>query len=378
MIGTRTRIVAAIAFGVMAIASCRKPGPDPPSGGGGGGSNGPVYDPTPYPLVTPANFPPMVIPADNPITVKGVELGRYLFYEERLSGDNTQSCSSCHAPATAFSDGPNAFSTGIDGIEGRRNSMALMNLGWETSFFWDGRKATLEEQILMPVIDPVEMHETWPNAVAKLQADSAYRALFIQAFDTEVIDSTLVARAIAQFLRTMISANSKVDKVARGEAVFTQQEQRGFILTQLEGGDPAAGQGGQWGADCFHCHTQVGGLFTNGQFENNGLDSIFTDLGRYEVTGDPLDRAKFKVPSLRNVALSGPYMHDGRFQTLEEVIEHYNSGGIPSETISPFMKHTQGGLQLPAADKAALVAFLNALTDQDFVNDPRFQDPGPP
>ena len=230
----------------------------------------------------------------------------------------------------------------------------------------------------MPVIDPVEMHEIWPNAVAKLQADSAYRALFIEAFNTEVIDSTLVAKAIAQFLRTMISANSKVDKVARGEAVFTQQEQRGFILTQLEGGDPAAGQGGQWGADCFHCHTQVGGLFTNGQFENNGLDSIFTDLGRYEVTADPLDRAKFKVPTLRNVALSGPYMHDGRFQTLEEVIGHYNSGGIPSETISPFMKHTQGGLQLPASDKAALVAFLNALTDHDFVNDPRFQDPGTP
>ncbi len=370
------RILTAVTVLLTAIAGCRKPGPDEPSNGGGSGV--PVYDPTPYPLVTPANFPPMVVPPDNPITVRGVELGRYLFYEERLSGNNTQSCAGCHAPANAFSDAPNAFSLGIDGLQGRRNSMALMNLGWETSFFWDGRKPTLEQQVLMPVIDPVEMHEAWPNAVAELQADSAYRALFIRAFNTDVIDSTLVAKALGQFLRTMISANSKVDKVARGEAVFTQEEQRGFILTQLEGGDPAAGQGGQWGADCFHCHTHAGGLFTNGQFENNGLDSVFTDMGRFEVTGDPLDRAKFKVPSLRNVALSGPYMHDGRFATLEQVVEHYNSGGKPSETISPFMKYTQGGLQLPASDKAALVAFLNALTDHDFVNDPRFQDPGTP
>ncbi len=369
----RTMLVCAVL--ATAIASCRKPRPDPPTGGG---PAVPVYDPTPYDLQTPANFPPMVIPQDNPLTVKGVELGRYLFYEERLSGDNTQSCAGCHSPQAAFSDAPNVYSVGIDGLEGTRNAMALMNLGWETSFFWDGRAATLEEQILFPVADPVEMHDSWPNAVAELQSDEAYRSLFIEAFDADQIDSTLVAKAIAQFLRTMISANAKVDKVARGEAVFTSQEQRGFILTQLEGGDPAAGQGGQWGADCFHCHTQVGGLFTNGQFENNGLDSVFTDLGRFSVTGDPLDRARFKVPTLRNVALTGPYMHDGRFQTLDQVIEHYNSGGVPSPTISPFMKFTQGGLQLPASDKAALIAFLNTLTDLDFINDPRFQDPGAP
>ncbi|MBK8339091.1 MAG: c-type cytochrome [Flavobacteriales bacterium] len=320
----------------------------------------------------------MAIPPDNPITVKGVELGRFLFYEERLSGDNSLSCGSCHSPQAAFTDDGNQFSTGIDGSIGTRNSMALINLGWDNFYFWDGRAATLEQQILEPVVNPIEMHETWPNAAGKLQADSAYRDLFIEAFDAEQIDSTLVARAIAQFLRTMISANSKLDKVMRGEAFFTQEEQRGVTLTQLEGGDPDLGLGGQSGADCFHCHSQAAGLFTNGQMENNGLDSVFTDLGAGAVTGNPQDNGKFKVPTLRNVALTAPYMHDGRFQTMEEVVEHYNSGGTPSATISPFMKFTQGGLQLPPSDKQALIAFLNTLTDMDFVNDPRFQDPGAP
>ena len=359
------------------LAGCEKDPPDNPNGPGGGGG-GAVYDPTPYPLDIPANFPPMLIPPDNPITLKGVELGRFLFYEERLSGNNTQSCGSCHAPQAAFTDNGNQFSTGIDGSVGTRNAMALINLGWDNSYFWDGRAATLEQQVLQPVVNPIEMHETWPNAVAKLEADAAYRDLFVEAFDADQIDSTLAARAIAQFLRTMISANSKLDKVLRGEAFFTQEEQRGLTLTQLEGGDPNLGLGGQNGADCFHCHSQAAGLFNNGQLENNGLDSVFADPGAGGVTGNPQDMGKFKVPTLRNVALSAPYMHDGRFQTLEQVVDHYNSGGVASATISPFMKFTQGGLQLPPSDQQALIAFLHTLTDLDFVNDPRFQDPGAP
>ncbi|MBK7269220.1 MAG: c-type cytochrome [Flavobacteriales bacterium] len=367
-----------LALPLLALSCEKDPDPPSPPGGGGGGGNGAVYDPTPYALDIPANFPPMVIPPDNPITAKGVELGRFLFYEERLSGNNTQSCGSCHSPQAAFTDDGNQFSTGIDGAVGTRNTMALINLGWDNFYFWDGRAATLEQQVLEPVVNPIEMHETWPNAVVKLQADTAYQDLFIEAFDAEVIDSTLVARAIAQFLRTMISANSKLDKVLRGEAFFTQEEQRGVTLTQLEGGDPNLGQGGQNGADCFHCHSPGGWPVHQRPVENNGLDSVFTDLGAGAITGNPQDMGKFKVPTLRNVALSAPYMHDGRFQTLEQVVEHYNSGGVPSATISPFMKFTQGGLQLPPSDKQALIAFLHTLTDMDFVNDPRFQDPGPP
>lgn len=339
----------------------------------------PGHSATPLTVNIPANFPAMPIPADNPFTVEGVALGRYLFYEEKLSGDNTMSCASCHSPAVAFTDDGNQFSTGIDGVQGTRNAMALINLAWETRFFWDGRSLSLEDQVLHPVQDPVEMHETWPQAVAKLQAHDAYPDLFYDAFGTTTIDSLLAAKALAQFLRTMISGNSNFDKLQRGEPYLpTIDEQLGIQLTLQEGGDPALGLGGQWGADCFHCHPHAGGRMTDGLMHNNGLDSEFTDLGLGGITGLPGDMGMFKVPTLRNVALTAPYMHDGRFQTLEEVIEHYNSGGHPSPTIDPFMKYTQGGLQLTPEKKQQLIAFLNMLTDMDFVNNPAFQDPGEP
>ena len=347
-----------------------EPDPNPPGGGQ-------VYTPTPYTLTYPSYFSPMPIPANNPLTEEGVRLGRFLLYEERLSGDNTQSCASCHGAEVAFTDHGNRFSTGIDGIQGTRNAMALQNLGWETSFFWDGRAATLEEQVLMPVVDPIEMHEEWPDALAKLQADAVYPTLFLRAFGTPGITQERTAKAIAQFLRTMVSSNSKYDRVVRGEELFTVEEQLGFAMTNQEGGPPPLGQDG---ADCFHCHPGGGGRFTDGQIRNNGLDpeNQWTDLGLGALTGLPQDRAKFKTPSLRNVALTAPYMHDGRFQTLEEVIEHYNSGGHASPTVDPNMKYTIGGLQLSAEKKAQLIAFLHTLTDTEFVNDPRFQDPGPP
>jgi cytochrome c peroxidase len=367
---------------MVAAGSCRKPEPDPP------GPPPPVqppvdppvdppFDPTPYPLQIPPHMPPMIIPADNPLTVEGVKLGRHLFYEMRLSGNNTMSCASCHMPQHSFSD-PAQFSTGIDGIQGTRNSMPLVNLGWETRFFWDGRAMSLEQQILEPVSNPIEMHETWPNAMGKLQDDPAYVALFQQAFGSTDIDSLNVAKAVAQFLRTMISGTSKFDKFIQGEVQLTLDEQEGFLLTQLEGGAIGNGLGGQGGADCFHCHPHGGARFTDGQLRNNGLDATFTDPGLGGVTGLPQDMGKFKTPSLRNVALTAPYMHDGRFQTLEEVIDHYDSGGQPSPTIDPNMKFQQGGLQLTPLKKQQLIAFLHTLTDMDFVNDPKFHDPGPP
>ncbi len=333
---------------------------------------------TPYALEVPSHFPPPTIPSNNPMTVEGVRLGRFLFYEERLSGDNTMSCASCHAPSASFTDSPNQVSTGIDGVAGTRNSMALINLAWETRFFWDGRAHSLEEQVLFPVRDPIEMHDTWPNAVSKLQSDPAYVDLYQQAFGSTTMDSLGVAKAMAQFLRTMISANSKFDRFQRNEILLDMNEALGFQLTLLEGGFPPDVIGGQGGADCFHCHPHGGGRFTDGIIRNNGLDSEFTDQGLGGVTGLPQDMGKFKTPTLRNVALTAPYMHDGRFQTLEEVIEHYNSGGHASATIDPNMKYTTGGLTLTAEKKAQLIAFLHTLTDMDFVNDERFSDPGTP
>lgn len=379
---SHARILLTALVGVSIASSCKKEEPEVEDGGGG-----PVA--TPYALQIPSNLPPMVIPADNPMTVEGVTLGRFLFYEERLSADNSMSCASCHAPAFAFTDSSRAVSTGIDGIAGTRSAMALINLGWGQSFFWDGRAATLEEQVLQPVINTIEMHETWPSVVGKLQIDPAYPPLFNAAFGTSTIDSVLAAKALAQFLRTMISGNSPWDRYKRAEGTIPVDAQEGYTLFRLEGGAvgmqiPLQGGGfviGQGGADCFHCHTEAASLFTDEQFHNNGLDTEpFADLGRGAVTGDPFDNGKFKVPTLRNIMLTAPYMHDGRFATMDEVLDHYNDGGHPSTTVDPFMKFTDPDLmlELTPQKRAQIIAFLNSLTDMEFVENPAFSDPGSP
>ena len=333
------------------------------------------YSPQPYVLEIPSHFPDMIIPADNPMTVEGVYLGRKLFYEKQLSGNNTMSCGACHAPASSFSD-PNQFSTGIDGIQGSRNSMALINLGWQNFFFWDGRAKTLEEQILGPVPNPIEMHQSWPDAVGKLNASQEYKNLFYKAFGTTEIDSTLVSKAIAQFLRTMISGSSKYDvmyKYINGMSLSADDQ---ITLASLSA-DEWAGYDlfkSLNGADCFHCHN--GALMQVNKFSNNGLDLTFTDNGRGAITGLASDNGKFKVPTLRNIALSGPYMHDGRFTTLDQVIEHYSSGINQSSTIDPLIEYAfQGGVQLDSQEKNQLKQFLLTLTDYNFVNNPDFQDP---
>ncbi len=333
------------------------------------------YSPQPYVLEIPSHFPDMIIPADNPMTVEGVYLGRKLFYEKQLSGNNTMSCGACHAPASSFSD-PNQFSTGIDGIQGSRNSMALINLGWQNFFFWDGRAKTLEEQILGPVPNPIEMHQSWPDAVGKLNASQEYKNLFYKAFGTTEIDSTLVSKAIAQFLRTMISGSSKYDvmyKYINGMSLSADDQ----ITLASVSADEWAGYDlfkSLNGADCFHCHN--GALMQVNKFSNNGLDLTFTDNGRGAITGLASDNGKFKVPTLRNIALSGPYMHDGRFTTLDQVIEHYSSGINQSSTIDPLIEYAfQGGVQLDSQEKNQLKQFLLTLTDYNFVNNPDFQDP---
>lgn len=333
------------------------------------------FEASPYPLNIPSHFPDMIIPDDNPLTIEGVELGRFLFYEKRLSGDNTMNCATCHMPENGFSD-PNQFSVGIDGVAGTRQSMALVNLGWENFFFWDGRKTKLEDQILEPVPNPIEMHQSWKDAVSKLNVDVNYRNRFFRAFNEEGIDSVKVAKAIAQFLRTLISAESKYDVMYKFENNMTLNSSEQSILQTIDNEEWAGYDlfKSLNGADCFHCHN--GPLMQVKKFSNNGLDAAFSDLGRGVITGNGNDNGKFKVPTLRNIALTAPYMHDGRFATLDEVIEHYSSGISHSTTIDPLIEFaSQGGVQLDSQEKYLLKKFLNTLTDYNFINNPKFKDP---
>ncbi|NQY28316.1 MAG: cytochrome-c peroxidase [Flavobacteriaceae bacterium] len=328
------------------------------------------YVPTPLALDVPPLFDQKIlaptIPFTNPQTVEGVTLGKKLFFDTILSADNTQSCASCHAPENAFTD-IDRFSVGIDGVLGNRNSMPLFNMAWnyDEKFFWDGRSFGLEQQALAPVENPIEMHNTWEQAVTDLQNTSDYPLLFQAAFNSSVITKELVAKAIAQFERTLISGNSKFDKHLLGTTTLTAQELNGFNVFM----DETKG-------DCFHCHgSNNNPLWTDNIFHNNGLDAVFSDLGLGEVTGDPNDNGKFKSPSLRNLAFTAPYMHDGRFNTLDEVINHYSEGLQNSPTIDPLMKKVaQGGVQITVQEKADLKAFLLTLSDYEFINNPNFQN----
>jgi cytochrome c peroxidase len=331
--------------------------------------------PTPYPFQSPPFFPPMDIPSDNPLTYEGIELGRYLFWEKKLSGNNTQSCGSCHLPEHSFSDN-NQFSVGITGAVGNRQSMALVNLGWAYNYFWDGRAVTLEIQVLEPVENPIEMNESWENALEELRNDPLYPPLYAAAFGTTEITKERTAKAMASFLRIMVSANSKFDLERRGEYTFTEAESAGFNLFLDEGGiNPNTGEP-FGGADCFHCHSHAGMQMGDYLFHNNGLDAHFhRDPGLAGVTGNPLDSGKFKTPTLRNIELTAPYMHDGRFTTLEEVLDHYNSGGVVSATIDPMMEAANEGLFLSDIQKQQVIAFLKCLTDTSFIHNPAFSDP---
>ena len=322
------------------------------------------YSPTPYNLQIPSNFPPLEISKENPITEEGVLLGRHLFWDTRLSGDNSISCANCHTPQNAFSDN-NQYSIGINGDIGTRNSMVLQNLAWAKDFFWDGRVLTLEEQILIPIMDSTEMDETWSNVMKKLKYDSKYNKMFYEAFGVKNPDSTHAAKAIAQFLRTMISSNSKYDRVLNDPSVsFTTDESAGFdSFNSLTGGD------------CFHCHGGI--LGTDFSYKNNGLDENPVDTGRGLVTGLANDYYKFKVPSIRNIEYSAPYMHDGRFQTLEQVI-HFYSVGIHqnSPNLDPLIEFSQqGGVGLGPTERIQLIAFLKTLSDSSFINNPKFSNP---
>ncbi|MDZ4824725.1 MAG: cytochrome c peroxidase [Flavobacteriales bacterium] len=329
-----------------------------------------TFNPTYIDLEIPPFFPPMDIPVDNPLTEEGVLLGRYLFWEKKLSGNNLMSCATCHLPEFGFSD-PNQFSTGINGEIGNRQAMALVNLGWAYNFFWDGRAGSIEDQVQQPVENPIEMAEDWDNAILELAADTLYPPLFEAAFGSSAITQDRSAKALAQFLRMLISSNSKFDKQRIGQYDFTADEEAGFDLFLAEGGQQGVG-----GADCFHCHGHSGMQMGDYLFHNNGLDQHFVaDPGLAIITGNPLDSGKFKTPSLRNIELTAPYMHDGRFATLDQVLDHYNTGGEISTTIDPFMEAAGGGLFLDDTKKQQVMAFLKCLTDTSFINNEAFSDP---
>lgn len=328
------------------------------------------YSPTPAALEIPALFEEKIIapiiPVNNSQTIQGVALGKKLFFDPILSSDNSVSCANCHAPSAAFSDNA-TVSVGVNSAMGNRNSMPLFNLAWnyDERFFWDGRVFSLEHQAREPIINNLEMNSVWDDVIAKLNADASYPEMFQLAFPSEAINQETVIKAIAQFERTLISANSKFDRYLLGQENLTASELNGFNVFM----DESRG-------DCFHCHgSDNNPLWTDNKFHNNGLDATFTDLGLAIFTGDPSDNAKFKTPTLRNLVFTAPYMHDGRFTTLEEVINHYSEGLQNSPTIDPLMKKVdEGGVQLSSQDKADLKAFLLTLTDTSFTTNPDFQE----
>jgi cytochrome c peroxidase len=338
----------------------------------------PLYLPekfTPYRFTMSAVFPIPDLPRDNPLIEERVALGEKLFHEPRLSKDSTISCASCHDRRAAFTD-PRRYSVGVRQQLGARNAMPLFNLAWRNSFFWDGRAPSLRVQALMPIQDHTEMDESLTNVVSKLAATN-YPADFARAFDSPEITSEKIGLALESFVLSLTSFDSKFDRAFRGEAQLNEAEKRGFELFMTEY-DPRREQ---YGADCFHCHG--GALFQSQTFANNGLDlepATFCricnkrlcehrDRGRASITGKVSDEGKFSTPSLRNIALTAPYMHDGRFATLEQVVEHYSAGVKRSATLDPNLaKHPDGGLHLSAEDQHALVAFLRTLTDEKFLS----------
>lgn len=313
----------------------------------------------PYELAVPDHVTNYLGMELTPPTRAQVRLGRHLFHDRMLSLDGSVSCASCHLQSRGFSD-PNTFSIGVAGGQSDRNAMALINLAFDPLLFWDGRVSSLKEQALLPVVHPLEMAETWPDVEAKLQASDRYPQMFFEAFGSSEIDSNRVAEALAAFETTLLSFESPYD------AFFYEGRGDALNASALRGFDLFFGE-----AECVHCH--AGPLLTDQTFKSNGLDDTVTDPGLGKVTGDPMDLGKFKVPTLRNIAKTGPYMHDGRFATLMEVVEHYNSGvDSLAPNLDPDMHIYEQGLQLSEQDKLDLVAFMESFTDHAFLTNEAF------
>lgn len=315
-----------------------------------------------YTFTKPANFPePAYSFSNNSITKEGFELGRALFYDPVLSADSTISCSSCHQQARSFSDPVHRLSVGVNDAIGIRNAPAIQNMAFHQHFFWDGGVNHLDFVPIAAITSEIEMAETIPNVVEKLSRSTFYKEKFSQSFGSSEVNSQRMLFALSQFMNLMISANSRYDRFIRNEGeVLTQEEQAGLALFQTH---------------CSTCHATD--LFTDGSFRNNGLNTTFeADSGRQRITEHAEDRGKFKVPSLRNAELTFPYMHDGRFRTLEQVLNHYRFTIKESASLDPLFKNnTTPGIVLTDDEADKIIAFIKTLTDNDFIRDKKFANP---
>lgn len=324
------------------------------------------YMPLPNPTLnfqTPSNFPETTYDiSQNPPTEQGFELGKRLFFDGRLASDGVVSCGFCHIQEFAFTHHTHITSHGVDGKIGNRNAQPLHNLAYMIDFTWDGAATFLDSQYIIPITAEKEMNETIGNVLTKLRNDDNYPELFANAFGDDEITTERLFKAMSQFIVMMVSANSKFDKWQRGEAVtLTPDEDAGRVLFNNK---------------CATCHS--GTLQTDQSYRNNGLpvDPAFDDIGRERVTGLPEDHRKFKVPSLRNIEITFPYMHDGRLQTLEDVLDFYTDGMVESATLDTGLRRPDGslGLDITQEEKVKIIAFLKTLTDNDFLLDNRFRE----
>ena len=301
----------------------------------------------------------------NPITEDGFQLGKKLFYDGKLSRDGSISCAECHNQPYAFTHHGHAQSHGIDDQVGPRNAPALQNLAWGKTFFWDGGVFDLDLFSIAPIENPLEMDEKIGNVLAKIRKDASYAPMFKKAFGSEEVTTERFLKSLSQFMLTLVSASSKYDKFKAGSSTFTANETAGLTLFTEKG--------------CASCHPEP--LFTDESFKSNGLSTDFfrnyVDQGRYRITELPEDKYKFKVPSLRNIEYTFPYMHDGRFNSLEDVLNHYADGKMADlETLDPiFKKNTKRGIPLTSTEKSQIIAFLRTLTDEEFLKNKRFAAP---
>lgn len=321
------------------------------------------YVDVPINFKVPSNFPPLTYDIqNNPITQKGFELGRKLFYDGRLSSDGTISCGFCHEQRNAFTHHGHTVSQGVNGQTGTRNSPSIQNLAYQTSFMYDGATEHLILQPIIPITNPIEMNGSFNQIVAMMNADAAYKKLFALAFPGKPINTENMLKAMGQFLAMVTSSDSKFDKYRRNEpgGILTQEELEGYAIFNQK---------------CSGCHATD--LFTDSSFRNNGLtvNPIVNDIGRYRVSLNDADKYKFKVPSLRNVEKTKPYMHDGRFLSLEAVLDHYSSGVVNSATLDPSLNNSGTlGIPLTASEKTKIIVFLKTLTDNQYLTDPKFSE----
>jgi cytochrome c peroxidase len=313
---------------------------------------------TPFPFILPKGFPaPVYTFNNNPRTKEGFALGRKLFYEGKLSKDGNFPCSSCHQQFAAFATYEHRLSHGFNNKFSFRNAPGLFNLAWEKEMHWDGGINQIEVQPLAPLLDPHEMAEDLNQIIGKLKKDKTYPALFNQAFGSPGINSQRILKALAQFTASLVSADAKYDKVRRGETQFNQYEKTGYQIFHQK---------------CARCHQEP--LFTDLSYRNTGMepDSTLNDIGRMRITGRREDSLKFRVPSLRNLFLTFPYGHDGRFVTISDVLEHYNSGIVQSRTLDSSLRT---GIAITENDRFYLISFLGTLTDSSFIKNPLYSDP---